>query len=296
MLLANFAFFFFPHCAFVPPPMDILNCLYLHVLYPSLPQLCGLVCFSSLSQHSSSFCRFSCLVSSPSSSWVYLVFINRVYLLFPLSCDFPFCPCFSSSSRPTTRPHSYDVVPVLGTPLFPPPPPWSISRPQQLAPGPWSGSKASSSPLPTSPLQAPTTPQPPPRVWANCTLGLGVGATGGARGGCVVARLGQGRPATGRVEGLDRVLTLEAGTTWWDRSGTEAWMSNHSCEYKLPVYTDLLNVVLKPDAHCANIYIFLLFFFLFFFLFYDCCLSDCTNMMIMSAISPCSPIPVAHWS
>ncbi len=161
--------------------MDILNCLYLHVLYPSLPQLCGLV-FSSLSQHSSSFCRFSCLVSSPSSSWVSMVFINRVYLLFPLSCDFPFCPFLVFVSPHNSAPFVRCGA-SLGTPLFPPPPPWSISRPQQLAPGPWSGSKASSSPLPTSPLQAPTTPQPPPRVWANCTLGLGGGPPGGPAGG-----------------------------------------------------------------------------------------------------------------
>lgn len=88
MLLANFAFFFFPHFLIVPlsPPMDVLKCLFPHVFYPSLPQLYGLVCFSSVSQHSFSFCHLFCLASS--SSWVSLVFINCVCLLFPLSCDF----------------------------------------------------------------------------------------------------------------------------------------------------------------------------------------------------------------
>lgn len=142
ILLPNYAFFFFPHSPIVTlsPPMGVLKCL-----LPSLPQLNGLICFSSVSQN-------TLLILSPlhiwlsSSSPVSLVFINRVYLLFPVSCDFLSVPVSCFSPRPTTWPLSYDMVPVLGTPLFPPPPPWSTSRPQQPAPGPWSGSKASSSP------------------------------------------------------------------------------------------------------------------------------------------------------
>lgn len=74
--------------------MDILKCLFLHVLLPFPPSLppstqwscLFLFCAPTIFLIMLSF--LSCLASSPLSFSVSLVFINRVYLLFPLSCDF----------------------------------------------------------------------------------------------------------------------------------------------------------------------------------------------------------------
>ena len=89
---------------------------------------------------------------------------------------------------------------VSGTPPCPLPPRWSTSPPRLWAvPGPWCASRASSSPSPTSPRRAPTTPLPPPRAWASSTRGPAAGDTAGGRGGS-----GGARPELPGTEGPGR--------------------------------------------------------------------------------------------
>lgn len=125
---------------------------------------------------------------------------------------------------------------VSGMPRCRPPPPWSTSRPRLWrALGPWSGSRASNSLSLTSPLRVPTTPLSPLRAWASCTRAQAEGATVGAREESGGVRLEP--PGTEGQERVARGPTLAAGTTWWSRSVTEAWMSSPSCEcFKVVVF------------------------------------------------------------
>lgn len=102
-------------------------------------------------------------------------------------------------------------------------PPWSTSPPRLWrALGPWSGSKASNSRSPTSPLRVPTTLQSPHRAWANCTQAQAAEATVGARVGSGGVRLEL--PGTEGRGQADRGQIQAAGIIWWNRSATEDWM------------------------------------------------------------------------
>ncbi len=127
-----------------------------------------------------------------------------------------------------------------------------LSSPPQA---PCQAAKPPAAPYPPAPSRPQRPPSHLPESGPTAHWARGWGPPGGPRGvrgspaGAGASRYRSGGGARSRSN-------PGSWTTWWDISGTEAWTSSHSCEYQLPVYTDLMNVVLKPGAHCVIFFIF----------------------------------------
>lgn len=206
---------------------------------------------------------FSCLATSPLSSSVSLVFINRVYLLFPLSCDFLSVPVSRLRLAPQLGPFliiwcqfwgplsfyhlHFGAYPVLSSP------------PQ--APG--QAAKPPAAPNPPAPARPQRPPSHLPESGPTAHRARGWGPPGGPAGGAWQPGWGRGVPLQVGWRGTIAVQSWKLGP----RDGTDP-DQRHGCQV-IPVSIKyqsnhflilFLPIELKVSRHCLGSALFIAFF------------------------------------